>query len=99
MRLLDVQTIGTELALKWEGGEETYVPLERLRRACPCAACQGEVDILGALHKAPQKPLAASAFVLRGWALVGGYGIQPTWGDGHASGIYSFDYLQRVAAV
>jgi DUF971 family protein len=28
---------------------------------------------------------------------VGGYAIQPVWGDGQATGIYSFDYLKRVA--
>jgi DUF971 family protein len=26
---------------------------------------------------------------------VGGYAIQPVWADGHATGIYSFDYLKR----
>ena len=31
------------------------------------------------------------------FAVVGGYAIQPVWGDGHATGIYSFDYLKRVA--
>jgi DUF971 family protein len=29
---------------------------------------------------------------------VGGYAIQPVWGDGHATGIYSFDYLKRVGS-
>jgi len=28
---------------------------------------------------------------------VGGYAIQPVWADGHATGIYSFDYLRRIA--
>jgi DUF971 family protein len=28
---------------------------------------------------------------------VGGYGIQPVWADGHDSGIYSFDYLRKLA--
>jgi len=30
---------------------------------------------------------------------VGGYAIQPVWADGHDSGIYSYEYLIRVAAV
>jgi len=29
---------------------------------------------------------------------VGGYAIQPVWADGHNTGIYSFEYLRRVAA-
>jgi DUF971 family protein len=28
--------------------------------------------------------------------MVGGYAIQPTWADGHNSGIYSFQYLRRI---
>ena len=26
------------------------------------------------------------------------YAVQPVWADGHATGIYSFDYLRRAAA-
>jgi len=28
--------------------------------------------------------------------LVGGYAFQPTWGDGHNTGLYSYDYLRRI---
>jgi DUF971 family protein len=97
MRLQDIQTIGDELAMKWADGTETYVKLEKLRRHCPCAGCKGETDIMGNLYKTPEKPLPPGAFVLRGWNLVGGYGIQPAWGDGHSTGIFSFDYLRLVA--
>jgi DUF971 family protein len=41
--------------------------------------------------------LTPPATQLRSWQFVGGYAIQPVWGDGHASGIFSFDYLRRVA--
>ena len=97
MRLMDVQQIGGELAVKWDDGSESFVALEKLRRACPCAGCQGEVDILGQLHKGPQRPLPPTAFELKEVAMVGGYAIQPTWRDGHASGLFSFDYLKRLA--
>lgn len=98
MRPLDIQPIGDELALKWENGEETFIPLASLRRACPCAGCQGEVDVLGQLHKGPAAPLTPSAFVLKHFTRVGTYAIQPVWGDGHNSGLYSFDYLRKLAA-
>jgi DUF971 family protein len=97
MRLQDIQSIADELAMKWDDGTETYVKFEKLRRHCPCAGCKGETDIMGNLYKNPDKPLPPSAFLLRGWTLVGGYGIQPLWGDGHSTGIFSFDYLRRVA--
>ena len=97
MKPLDLQPIGNELAIKWEDGSESFIPLEILRRTCPCAGCQGEVDVLGQLHKAPAKPLLPKAFELQRIQHVGGYAIQPVWADGHSSGLYSFDYLQQVA--
>ena len=30
-------------------------------------------------------------------ALVGGYGLRVHWSDGHATGIYTFDWLRRRA--
>ena len=98
MRAVDVQHIGQELAIKWEDGSESFIPLEKLRRACPCAGCQGEADIMGHLHKGPEQPLTHLAFQLRSVALVGNYALQPVWQDGHATGLYSFDYLRRIAA-
>lgn len=97
MRPTDIQHVGAELAIKWDDGSETFLPLERLRRCCPCAGCRGEADILGNIYKNPQQPLASTAFQLVRFSYVGGYAIQPVWADGHATGIYSFDYLKRVA--
>lgn len=96
MRPLDLQTIGQELAIKWEDGSESYIPLERLRRACPCAGCKGETDILGNVYKNPDQALTARAFELTRMDSVGGYAVQPVWADGHNTGIYSFDYLRRI---
>ena len=98
MRPQDIQHIGSELAVKWDDGAEDFIALEKLRRACPCAGCKGEVDILGNLYKNPDRPLTAKAFELVKIASVGGYAIQPVWADGHNTGIYSFEYLRRVAA-
>jgi DUF971 family protein len=97
MRATDIQHIGNELAIRWADGSESYLPLETLRRCCPCASCAGEVDILGNVYKGPDRPLPPTAFELVRFIPVGGYAIQPTWKDGHNSGIYSFEYLQRVA--
>jgi DUF971 family protein len=97
MRPLDIQQIGEELAIKWDDGTECYLQLESLRRHCPCAGCKGEMDIMGNLYKGPAQPLPPQAFQLRRIANVGGYAIQPVWGDGHSTGLYSFDYLVRLA--
>ena len=97
MQPTDIQPIGQELAIRWEDGSESFIPLETLRRACPCAACKGEVDILGQLHKGPEQPLLPAAFQLRRLERIGTYAVQPLWADGHATGLYSFDYLRKLA--
>jgi DUF971 family protein len=97
MRPLEIQQIGRELAIKWDDGGESFIPLETLRRRCPCADCQGEADILGDVYRNPAQKLTSAAFQLVRMIKVGGYAIQPFWADGHATGIYSFDYLKRVA--
>ena len=105
-----IQKIGTELAIAWPDGQETYIPLETLRRACPCASCGCEPDVLGRLIRPDVsysaadalgmvgKGVAAASFDLSGWETVGGYGIQPRWADGHRTGIYTFAYLQRLGS-
>ena len=93
----DIQIIGNELAVKWDDGSESFIPLEKLRRGCPCAGCLGETDILGNVYKNPEARLLPSAFHLKQILGVGGYAIQPVWADGHTTGIYSFAYLKRMA--
>ena len=97
MKPVDIQPIGNELAVKWDDDREDFIGLEKLRRSCPCAGCKGEVDVLGNVYKNPEKILTAKAFELVRIMMVGGYAVQPVWADGHSSGIYSYDYLQRVA--
>ena len=91
----NIQQIGAELAVAWSDGAETYLPLEMLRRSCPCAACGGEPDVLGNIER-PEVTYTAKSFELRGWNVVGGYALQPTWGDGHGTGLYTFPYLRRL---
>jgi DUF971 family protein len=96
MRPLDLQLIGDQLAIKWNDGTESFIALEDLRRACPCAGCKGETDIMGQLHKNPPTPLTARSFALTRLIPVGGYALQPVWADGHATGLFSFNYLKSI---
>jgi DUF971 family protein len=93
----NIQQIGNELAIQWNDGSESYLDLQFLRRACPCAACGGEPDVLGNISR-PNLSYSENSFDLAGFAIVGGYAIQPRWRDGHSTGIYSFQYLRRLAA-
>ncbi len=92
----NVQLIGNELAVLWSDGAESYLPLDLLRRACPCASCGGEPDVLGNLVR-PHVTYTADSFEMIGWNPVGGYAIQPRWRDGHGTGLYSYSYLRRLA--
>lgn len=96
MRPIDIQPIGEELAIKWEDGSETFLGLAVIRRHCPCAGCKGEMDVMGNVYKGPDKPLTASSMKLQRLNHVGGYAVQPVWGDGHSTGLYSYDYLKRL---
>ena len=97
MKPVDLQQVGAELAIKWDDGAEGFISLEALRRGCPCAGCMGEGDIMGNVHKNPEQPLSPRAFVLTALRPIGGYAVQPVWADGHSTGIFSFDYLRRLA--
>lgn len=87
--------IGEELALVFSGGREMYFRLPMLRRACPCALCQGEPDAMGRVRR-PVVEHGPGAFVLKRFEMVGGYGLQLFWADGHGTGIYSIAYLNQL---
>ncbi len=96
MQLLDVQPVGAELALRWDDGAEHFVPLEALRRACPCASCAGETDVMGNVSKGPETQFTESSFQVRRLQPVGGYAVQIFWQDGHGTGLYAHDYLRTI---
>lgn len=91
-------TIGNELALLFSDGVEVYLELQMLRRACPCAVCQGEPDALGRVVR-PKVEHGPKSFELVKFQQVGGYAIQFFWADGHSTGIHTFEYLRRLATM
>lgn len=44
----------------------------------------------------PEVHYTPQSFELKKWQMVGGYALQPTWGDGHETGLYTYDYLRRI---
>jgi len=90
-----VAPFGNEVAFSWSDGTEQYLPLELLRRACPCAACCGEPDVIGR-GDAPARNYKANSFELKSYEFVGGYALLFRWADGHASGIYSYKLLRSL---
>ena len=95
MKLENLAVIGEEVALAWSDGGESYLRFEALRKACPCAACQGEPDVTGRVI-VPKVIHSEKSFRLIRHQVVGGYAIQFFWGDGHSTGLYSFDLLRGL---
>jgi DUF971 family protein len=79
------------LTLRWDDGREAAFGLEELRVNCPCAECRGlrEQDLPAWPKPASPRPLQAVSA-----ELVGGWGLQITWNDGHATGIYAWSMLR-----
>jgi DUF971 family protein len=96
VNLNNTQVIGNELALLWADGSEQFIRLDTLRRACPCAPCAGEVDVMGNLHKGPDQALNPASFQIQKIQIVGGYALQMFWADGHNTGLYSYDLLREL---
>jgi DUF971 family protein len=97
LRIENMAVIMEELCLTFQDGIEIYLPLPMLRRACPCAACQGEPDALGRVVR-PHVELKDTSYQLRQIVPVGGYALQLFWNDGHSTGIYSLTYLRDLFA-
>src|SRR5512135_2385659 len=85
------------LAITWSDGHRIEFPMKFLRDGCPCAHCKGETLLLGKSYRPLQLPIfTPGMFDLKKVEQVGNYAIQLAWGDGHDTGIYSWDYLRQL---
>lgn len=91
IRLKDSKT----LFIRWDDGHEEEVSLTTLRDHCPCAGCQGETVLLRT-YKPEPKPDLPGKYNLTGAEPVGNYGLRLTWGDGHDTGIYTWENLRSL---
>ncbi len=93
--------------IRWRDGRESTIDSASLRRACPCASCRemrGEhrhdkplsappkKTLLQVVQSSPEEEVRLDNI----WA-VGQYALGARWGDGHASGIYTFETLFELA--
>lgn len=94
------------LTISWNNGSTSTIPNKLLRRECPCAGCRERRG--DGSHEKPLTGKKRSLTILESsidqeldlkeiWA-IGQYAIGMRWGDGHDSGIYTFDYLFQLGA-
>ncbi len=76
--------------LTFEDGHVGEYGYDYLRGYCPCAGCQGHAAGSVRFHRpeAPVEPLSILP--------VGNYAVSFQWSDGHATGIYRFDFLRQI---
>ncbi len=87
------------LTLEWSDGVKGSLPFALLRRECPCALCKGErvpFEPPSPTQLPSFKSLPPYAEDARDLFKVGNYALGIRWGDGHDTGIYSFEYLRRL---
>ena len=92
---VEIQQIGEEIAVLWPDGAESYFHPEFLRQHSPSADNVGEVDILGQRHGGDGPKLFPGVKVL-GWERIGNYAVRFRFSDGHATGIFSWEYLREL---
>jgi len=84
------------ILIKWDDDKEFTITLQYLRDRCPCASCAGESVLWREYKPSPLKILVPGKYELKSVEVIGNYAIALTWGDGHSTGIYAFDYLRRI---
>jgi len=85
------------LEIDWSDGSTVRLHHRVLRGFCPCAHCQGHQGPISWVEGTDE--LSEQALELSGLSEVGQYALQLEWGDGHATGIYSFRYLQDLGVI
>ncbi len=91
---LPIEIVGLgrdRVTVVWDEGDETSYGARELRLACRCAHC---------IHELTGAPLLDPRTIpaevrVTGMELMGNYGVQIRFSDGHTTGIYRFADLAR----
>ena len=92
----DLQIVGDFVAITWDNGAQDIVSGEKLRERSPSAENMGEVDILGQ-RWGGDGPRQFPGVSVQSLTLIGNYAVTFVFSDGHRTGIYSWEYLQKIA--
>lgn len=96
---ITVQRQSAEVIVRWNDGHASTYSYSLLRYGCPCAECRGGHDKMGSkppLEVFYMPPEDSPSTRVQTIEAVGAYGITVRWEDGHAFGIYTWDYLRAL---
>lgn len=101
----EIRRNGTDgLSIRWLDGATSTLPSKVLRYGCPCASCKEKRG--DTTHSKPLTGKKRSLAIVESavdqetslqeiWG-IGQYAIGIRWGDGHDSGIYTFELLRSL---
>ena len=90
---------GVTYHLKFEDGLESDLSVQELRDNCPCANCRGEEVLLHKYVPSNQNEIIPQGYQLENAKPVGNYALQLYWGDGHSTGIYTWEMLRKLSKI
>lgn len=88
------------LTVEWSDGGRSFYPVAYLRKMSPSADMRelraqmqrNPLTVLPASTSSPTQPLRVETI-----EAVGNYAVRLVFSDGHATGLYSWDYLHSIA--
>jgi DUF971 family protein len=96
-------TSGAGVDITWSDTHASHYDFAYLREQCPCAMCNDErqkkndaPQPAAPVLSSPLLPMFKPKLTARAAQAVGNYALQIDFTDGHATGIYSFDYLRTI---
>jgi DUF971 family protein len=88
------------ISVEFEDGAKFTIKLQSLRDNCPCAECVGEefpsIDGKKRITVPGLNTMKPGKYELKELNVVGNYGIQPVWGDGHDAGLYLWEQIREI---
>lgn len=85
------------VTIQWSDGSSCDYPFAGLRAICPCVTCRGGHENMGQPADSTLLQNAVDeSLTLEDVAAVGSYAVQFQWGDGHSTGIYTWEYLYEA---
>ncbi len=86
-----------KLNIVWDDDSSSQISLKYLRDECPCANCKGETILFKSIRPVQIDSIAPNKYKIVSADVVGNYALQITWGDGHNSGVYTWEYLKELS--
>lgn len=84
------------ISCEWQDGFSSVIRLSDFRKECPCADCNKEESGHGGFGFQTLGTFNQGMNELTGIEKVGNYAIAASWGDGHDTGIYTWEKLREI---